>query len=568
MSDEKKIKESGKVSRRTFVAGAAVVGAAAIATSALSACSTGDNGSTSTTSDGTTTDSEPTGGTIRYYINQPVCIDTFNVQESEGTQVAANLFNSLTRYDYPTQKLTAAAAESWEVSDDATVFTFKLVQGAKFHNGDPVTAKDFKFGWERICNPKTTSDPSEISYHIDKIVGYEDMLKGNATELTGLKALDDYTLEVTLSEPFADFVMVASHPALGPVPSGGAADDFNTFFRSPIGNGPFMMDGDWVDDQYIRVKRFDDYYGDKAKIDGCDFLIIKSPETAFTQFQAGDLDFTMIANGQIAATKNQYGVAGDGYTINPGQQTLLGAESSTYYFVINQDDELMKDKNVRKAISLAINRQAICDTIFEGTRIPAGSIVPPGIDGYREGSWAYSKYDVDAAKQALADAGYPNGDGFPEITLSCNSGGGHEEIMQMAQADLAAIGITAKLDSMEWATYLQALTDGKYQIGRLGWIADYPIMDNFLYPLFYTGNGDNRSHYTNKDVDTQLMAARSITDADARIKAYQAVDDILGEDCVVVPVMFYCHNRVGSDVVNNFFFSPNMIANLKAMFLK
>jgi len=552
MIEEEK-KEPGKISRRAFVAGAAVVGASALAAPSLSGCTTGGGA---------------TGGTIRYYINQPACIDTFNVQESEGTQVAANIFDSLTKYDYRTKKLNGAAAVSWDVNADATVFTFHLVKGALFHNGDPVTANDFKFGWERMCNPNTTTDPSEISYHIDKIIGYDDMLKGNATEMKGLKALDDYTFEVSLKEAFADFPMVASHPALGPVPSGGAASDFNSFYRSPIGNGPFMMDGSWVDDQYIRVKRFDDYYGEKPKIDGCDFLIIKSPETAYTQFQAGDLDFTQIANGQIASAQNQYGTSSDGWTINPGKQTLLGPESSTYYFVMEQTDPVFKDKNIRKAVSMAINRQAICDTIFEGTRTPAGSIVPPGIEGYREGSWPYAKYDIEAAKKALADAGYPEGKGLPEITLSCNSGGGHEEIMQMAQADLKAIGITAKLETMEWANYLETLAAGKYQIGRLGWIADYPIMDNFLFPLFYTGNGDNRSHYSNPEVDQKLMEARSITDTKKRIKAYQAVDDILGEDCIVAPVMFYCHNRVGSDSLNNFFFSPNMIADLKAMTLK
>jgi len=191
----------------------------------------------------------------------------------------------------------------------------------------------------------------------------------------------------------------------------------------------------------------------------------------------------------------------------------------------------------------------------------------PGIDGYRDGAWGSAKYDVEGAKKALADAGYPNGEGFPTIKLSCNSGGGHEEIMQMVQGDLKLIGITAELETMEWANYLKALTEGNYQIGRLGWIADYPIMDNFLYSLFYTGTGDNRSHYSNKEFDQKLVKARSTTDTKERIKIYQEADDILAEECVVAPVMYYRHNRVGSDLVNDFFFAPNMIGWLNEMSL-
>ena len=547
---------SSMLNRRSFVAGAAVVGASALAATVLPGCG-GTDGNNRGQSGGGSGDK-----IISYYINQPVSIDTFNLQESEGFQVAFNIFDPLTYFDPREKRLTAKAAESWEISEDATVFTFKLRQGAYFHNGDMVTAKDFKFAWERICNPSTADEPSVISYHIDKVVGYDDMLAGRASELAGVQVIDDFTLEVTLTEPFADFAYVVSHPALSPIPSGGAADDFRSFSRSPIGNGPFMIEGNWVDDQYIQIKRFDDYYGQKAKIDGCNFKIFQSPETAYTEFRAGNLDFSMIANGQIESARAQYGTSSDGYTINPGQQVLLGAESSVYYFIMNHKDPLFSNKDIRKAVSMAINRQAICDTIFEGSRVPADSFVPPGIAGSRAGSWPYAKYDIEGAKKALADAGYPNGEGFPTIKLSCNSGGGHEEILQMVQGDLAAIGITAELDTMEWGSYLSALQNGEYQIGRLGWIADYPIMDNFLYPLFYTGTGDNRSQYSNRSVDEKIIEARAITDNDARIKLYQDVDDLLGEDAVVVPVMFFRHHHVGSERLKDFYFGPDFLPAL------
>ncbi|MDR3036843.1 MAG: peptide ABC transporter substrate-binding protein, partial [Coriobacteriales bacterium] len=450
------------------------------------------------------------------------------------------------------------------VSDDATVFTFKLRKDAKFHNGDPVTAKDFKYGWERICNPATNpAQPSEISYHLAMVKGYKEMFEdGTATELEGAVAVDDLTFEVTLTQPYADFLYVVTHPALSPIPSGGAASDYATFSEAPIGNGPFKMEGKWEHDQYIQLKRFDDYYGDKAFIDGVDFNIMTSVDTAYTEFQAGNLDFAQIADGQIETCVATYGESTDGYTANPGKQTLLGDESSVYYLVVNNTDPVLKDKNIRMAISYAINRQAICDVVFNGTRVPATGIIPPGIAGFRDGAWEASVYDVEKAKKTLEDAGYPGGAGIPTIKLSFNTGGGHENIMQMIQADLAAVGITAELNSMEWATYLTELAAGTIQIGRLGWIADYPIMENFLYSLFYTNNGDNHSKYTNKTVDDAILAARAETDDAKRIAAFQEVDDIIAADFPIIPVMFYRHSRVCSARVNDFYFDPKMIPDL------
>jgi peptide/nickel transport system substrate-binding protein/oligopeptide transport system substrate-binding protein len=388
------------------------------------------------------------------------------------------------------------------------------------------------------------------------------MTAGDASDLVGAVAVDDLTFEVTLVQPSSDFIYVITHPALGPVPSGGAAADFATYSQAPIGNGPLMIDGKWEHNQYIRTKRFENYYGDKTLVDGVDFNIIAEVDTAFTEFQAGNLDFVQIASGQIDSTVAQYGESPDGFIANPGQQTLLGPESSVYYLNVNTLDPVLSNKTVRMALSYAINRQAICDAIFFGTRVPATGIIPPGIKGFRDGAWAASVYDVEKAKAALAEAGYPNGEGMPTIKLSFNTGGDHGNIMQMIQADFAAIGVTAELDSMEWGQYLDELAAGNIQIGRLGWIADYPIMENFLYSLFYTDTGDNYSKYSNTTVDAAILAARGETEDNARIKAFQDVDDMIAADFPIIPIMFYRHTRVASNRVNNFYFSPAMLPDL------
>lgn len=508
------------------------------------------------------------GGVLKYFISEPAYIDPFNTQESEGTQVTQMLFDSLTTIDYKTSEVIPAAAASWEPNEDATVWTFKLVEGATFHDGTPVTAGDFKYAWERIVNPATNpEDPSVISYHLSAVEGFAELEAGTATELEGVKVVDDNTLEVTLSAPFADFEFVVAHPALAPISKAAVDADPAAFAQKPIGNGPFKMVEPWAHDQYIKVERFDDYYGEKALLDGIDYLIFKDEETAFREFEAGNLDFVSIPTGRVDEMKTTYGESADGYTVQPGKQVLTGAETAIYYMLMNTKDAALNNVKMREAVSMAINRQAICDTLFEGTRQPATGIIPPGIVGFQADAWAASKYDVEAAKAALAEAGFPEGKGAPKLTLSFNTGVGHEDIMQLIQADLAAIGIESDMGGVEWAQYLKQLDAGSYQIGRLGWIADYPIMDNFLYALFESNSGDNKSFITIPEFDSGVLAARKITDDADRVKAYQDLEKIVGDETPVAPIMFYAHRHVGSERVNDLTYSANGLASLDSAWL-
>lgn len=223
--------------RRTFVKGSL----AASALAALAAC--GKKGG----SDTTATSGEATGGTLNYYINNPVSIDPYDAEEDQGMQVCYQLFDALMTYDFEKGELKGLAAESYKANDAADEFTFTLVKGAKFHDGTTVTSKSFKQAWERICNPKTSeTTPSNISYHLSMVEGYSEMAKGEATELKGVTCPDDDTLVVKLIQPYADFPYVCMHPALSPVPDA-ALKDFDTFFFAPVGNGAFKMDGKWED---------------------------------------------------------------------------------------------------------------------------------------------------------------------------------------------------------------------------------------------------------------------------------------------------------------------------------
>jgi oligopeptide transport system substrate-binding protein len=556
----------------------AMAAVAALAAGTLAGCAPTNTGTSGT---GTSSNTPVKGGTLSFYIGEPAAIDPYNAQETEGVQVDHQVFQSLTAFDPidPT-KLVPAAAASWSANANATVWTFKLDPNDKFSDGNPVTANDFIYAWNRIANPKTLNtatkkvDPSQISYHLADVEGYDAVQAGKATTMSGLKALDPNTLQVTLAKPWGDFEYVAAHPALAPVEQalveGGVT--YNgakvPFGEMPVGNGPFKLSEPWKHNQYIKVVRNDDYDGTKPYLDGVNFMEFKDPDTAYLEFQSGNLDFSQISLGKIKDAQAKYGTSTDGYTGNPGQQVLLGAENSTYYLVVNDVNKAMSNVKFREAISLGINRQAICDTLFEGSRAPADNIVPPGIAGYEPGVWADSKYDTAAAAQMLTAAGYPGGKGAPEISLAYNADGGHQQIMELVQADLTKLGLKVKLaPSADFPTYLKALGAGNFMIGRLGWVADYPIMDNFLNSLFNSTSTDNYSKFTDPAVDKAIAAARQITDTASRIKAYQAIDQTIGAEMPDIPLMFYKHHHVVSSRVHGFVFSSMYLVDLSKTWL-
>lgn len=540
-------RNGGGVTRRTFVKG----GLAASALAALAAC--GKNGNAAS-GQGESAVKASDGGTFKYYISDPVAIDPYNLQESEGTQVGHVLFDSLVEWDWDKSDVKAKAAESWEINDDNTVFTFHL-KDAKFHNGDPVTAESFKRGWQRLVDPSMAT-PSEIGYHLSPVVGYDEMAQGSAKEISGLTCPDDKTFVVTLSAPMADFLAVCCHPGLAPVPQA-AIDDPDSFLLAPIGNGPFMMDGKWESGQYINVKRFEDYYGDKPALDAINFSIQKDPKTAYSELEAGNMDFCQIPTGRIQELSEKFGKSVDGYTISPSRQALLGAEASVYFLAVNLEDETMANKDLRHAMSLAINRQNIVDTLFESGREPADNVFPPIIDK-KGGSWEFAEYDPEKAKQIIDEKGLAG----TTVKLSYNSGGGHEDIMSCIQADLQTVGLTVEQDTKEWAAYLQGLTDGSFQLGRMGWIADYPTLDNFIYPNFYSTADNNFSRYNNPEVDAAIDAARAIADEDERKDAYRKINQMVADDMPIIPIMFYAHQHVASDRVNELYYNAQGIADL------
>lgn len=282
------------------------------------------------------------GGTFRYFLMEPLILDSAHVQESEGIQVAKQVYDGLVDHNPKTMEVKPAMAKSWKSNKSATVWTFKLRKGVKFHNGRECKAQDFVYSWNRVAAKETAS---EIAYHLAPIKGFEACQEGTAKRLEGVKARDDYTLEVTLKYPYAEFPTILGHIVFSPVPKEEVQKYGEKFGENPCGTGPFKF-VEWMHDQRIVLKRNPDYYGHKPYLDRIVFKIFDDEQSGFSEFKAGNLDDCEILPGQIRMAKVIY-----------GDRALIESMLSLYYYGFNMDaDPWGNNQNLRRALNYALDR--------------------------------------------------------------------------------------------------------------------------------------------------------------------------------------------------------------------
>ncbi|MBW3651656.1 MAG: ABC transporter substrate-binding protein [Actinobacteria bacterium] len=507
-----------------------------------------------------TEDGEPVvGGTLvdlqNFSAGNPEHIDPGLSSVIQGSQIAQLVFDGLTENDYQTGELQPMVAESWESNDAGDEWTFQLREGVTFHNGDPVLPSDFKFAWERVVNPEFASD---LAYHLDPIVGSDAVADGETTELEGVVADDDaMTLTVSLQFPYSTFPASVSHSVFSPVPKDvvEALDDQSQWERDVmIGNGPFKMSEPWADERSIKLERYDDYWGGlnghTAYLDAIDFRISSDLDSAFQAFEAGQGDTGYIPPGRFEEVLTRF-----------PDQNATDESLGIYYFGFNMDDPVVGGEDnllLRQAIALAIDKQAIVDTVYSGSRTVATGWTPPGLPGYEEGLddiAGAAERDLDRARQLLEDWG---GEVTEPIQLNFNAGAGHEPVAQIIQANLEEIGIPSTLDGRDSTTYFTQMRAGEGQFFRAGWIWDYVAYDNGLYPLFHSDSigGDNLMQYSNPEVDKLIDEARATLDEDDANERYREAEEEILEDVAVVPLNWYTGSIVYDKAVKNFIQSP------------
>jgi oligopeptide transport system substrate-binding protein len=517
------------------------------------ACGGGDDGGTTGGGGGGDTDAEVTGGTFSISINNPENpLLPANTTESEGNQVMSGLFTGLVTYNNETTEVEYnGVAESIE-SEDNTTWTVELKEGWTFHDGTPVTAESFVKAWNYGA---LSTNAQGGSYFFEKIEGYDDLQgetddEGNITaepaaqEMSGLSVVDESTFEVTLSAPFAQWPVTTGYTAFFPLPEA-FFEDPEGFGSKPIGNGPFQAETEFVQDRGITLSKYEDYAGEEAKADSVEIRVIPDINTSYTEVQAGNLDILdTIPAEAVTTAESDFG------------DRFLERESSTFqYMGFPTYDPRFQDKRVRQAFSMAIDREAITEAIFNGTRAPARSAISPVVDGSRDDACQYCEYDAEAAKALLEETDF---DASQPIDLWFNAGGGHDQWVQAVGNQLREnLGIEYTLrGDLDFAQYLP-LADEQGFTGpfRLGWAMDYPSPQNYLEPLYSTAalppNGSNTAFYSNPEFDDLVSQGNEADDNDEAIELYQQAEDILLEDMPIMPMFFGRVQAVHSENVDN-----------------
>jgi ABC-type oligopeptide transport system substrate-binding subunit len=469
-----------------------------------------------------------------------------NTYETEGGQVINALFTGLTRLD-ANDKVVNAMAQSIE-SKDNKVWTIKLKPGYTFHNGEKVTAQSFIDAWNYGANQTNAQQTNPLFSHIQ---GYTDLNPGQGKKpktdkMSGLKAVDDNTLQVTLTAPFSAFPTQLSFTAFVPLPKVFFKNP-KAFGEAPIGNGPFKMKGTFKHNEEIDAVKYDKYPdASKIQVKGVDFKIYSNLDTAYKDLVAGNLDVQLvIPNSGLPTYKKDL----------PGH-TLDEPEGAVGYigFPIKYN-KAFQNPDLRKAISMAIDRKTIAQKIFLGARTPADDYVSPVIDGYRKGACG----DACTLNPAKAKELYKKSGGLPGNTLEIgyNADGDHKAWVEAVANEIQQnLGIKVTPKPFEqFQGILNDLDAKKYQGAfRMGWQMDYPNMEDFLRPVFSKDaitTGSNYSGYVNNDFEKLLVQGdQAATPADA-VKTYQKADDVLLKDLPYIPVYFYTLNTGYSDKIKS-----------------
>ena len=451
------------------------------------------------------------------------------------------VFSGLVAFD-PTLNLTPDLAGSWDVSPDGTIFTFHLRENAKFHDGRPVTAQDVVYSWERALGPALSSDTA-LTY-LGDILGAQAMADGQAEHVSGLKVLDDHTLQVTIDAPKPYFLLKLTYPT-GFVLDKANAESGEEWFRTPNGTGPFKLT-EWNRFEQMTYEANPDFYLGKPSIPT---VIVKLfSGVGLRLYESGEIDMTGIpyssADRFLDPTEPLH------------NELVTGVNLCTGFVTFDVTQPPFDDVKVRQAFSMAFDRQKYINVVLDGRALPAIGLYPPGLPGFNIGLNGLP-YNPERARQLLAESKY--GNNLPPIIYTdagIGSGIGGD-VAALAQMWQQALGVQITVENLEPNYYLDKIYAGEHgQIFGGGWCADYPDPENFADVLFHSGSAQNSGGYSNPELDSLLEAARVEGDVSKRIQMYQQAEQMIVNDA---PVLFTIHSlsyQLVKPYVKGYVFTP------------
>ena len=494
---------------------------------------------------------------VHLYVDPPT-LDPHLTTDATSARIIVEVFGGLVTID-PDLNIVADLAESWDISDDGRVYTFHLRPDAKFHDGKPVTADDVLWSLERATNPLTESPVAD--QYLGDIVGVKDKLAGEDTTISGVRFIDELTIEITIDEAKSYFLAKLTYPTGFVLDRDNVEANPRSWFREPNGTGPFRLE-EYVVGETLVLSRNEDFHLGPPKLEEVEFIL--SGGTSLLMYENNEIH---VAGVGLADLDRLNDPSNDLYS----ELKTAPASFSVNYIGLNVNEPPLDDVKVRQALNLAIDKEEIASIVLGDLVRPADGILPPDFPGYAEEIRGY-EFDPTRARQLLEESKY-GGDleNLPPITITTPGSFGAnvsldmEVILQMWERNL---GITAEFQQTEFATFLKDLHKGRFQMFDIGWIADYPDPENFLDILFHSQSTNNHTHYSNPEVDELLVQARVETDTTRRYSLYNQVEQMILDDAPWVPLWFDGESKLlVKPNVHDFLLPPLIIPRYRFVYI-
>ena len=513
---------------------------------------------THNSSDGKQKDVPSDGGRfVRLFVDPPT-LDPHLTTDATSAQIIVEVFGGLVTIDSELN-VVSDLAESWDISPDGLVYTFRIRPDATFHNGKPVTAEDVRWSLERATDPLT--EAPNVDQYLGDIVGVDAKLQGNALEISGVRVINEHTVEITIDESKSFFLAKMTYPTAFVLDQENIEANPKSWFREPNGTGPFKMSEYKVGETLI-LSRHDGYHLGAAKL--AEVEMILSGGTSMLMYENDEIDIAGVGLSDLDRLLDP--------THSLNSELLQASPSfSVQYIGLNVDEPPLDDLNVRKALNLAIDKREIATIVLGDQVVPATGILPPGFPGFNSSVSGY-EFNPEEAKRLLLASKYGDDlENMPPITITTPGSFGAnvsldmEVILAMWEKNL---GIKTEFQQTEFATFLKDLHKGRFQMFDIGWIADYPDPENFLDILFYSDSSNNHTNYNNPDVDALLEQARIERDETMRFSIYNEVEQTILDDAPWIP-LWYSGERylLVKPNVHDFLQTPLIIPKLRHVYL-
>ena len=489
--------------------------------------------SAAATTAGELADQIPVGGIFRRLWSDPPTLDPHLTGDTTSAFLVVEIFSGLVALNSDLE-LIPDIAERWEISDDGLVYTFHLRPEAKFHDGKPVTAYDFKWSIERAAHPDTASAVADT--YLNDIVGADDVFEGRATEMRGITVIDDHTLQLTIDAPKAYFLAKLTYPTAYVVDRENLESGGRSWFDTPNGTGPFRLREYRIGERIV-LERNDLFYREPAKLDT--ILLNLAGGQSMAMYENDEIDITGVGLFDLDRVLDPNEELNEQLVIAPPDFMIV-------YIGFNTNKPPFDSLEFRQALSHAVDKELIANEVLSGLNLPAYGILPPGFPGYNPNLEGL-RYDPDLARALLAASPYGDPDSRPRIEITVPGTGGTigldlEVVIEMWRTNL---GVDVEIQQSEWATYLGDLNSHELQaFAGLGWAADYPDPQDFLDIKFHSESSINDGNYQNSELDAVLEEARTEQDVTRRIALYHEAEEIIVNEAAWFPLWYPSERHV------------------------